>query len=407
MPGTPYFRNVMTLQDATFGGKRVFVRVDFNVPIDNSGAVADDFRIRSSLPSLNYILSQGGVPVLASHLGRPKGKPAAEFSLKPVAEALERLLGSKVRFAPDCVGEETSRIARSLGAGDVLLLENLRFHAEEEANDPRFSRDLASLADLYVNDAFGTAHRAHASTVGVPGLLKPALAGLLMEKEIKFLGKLLAEPERPFLAILGGAKISDKIDVLKNLLSLVDGMLVGGGMANTFLKARGFEIGASLFEEKSVCVAGEIMDAASSKNIPLVIPLDFVAASKIAKGAATVLVDRGARLPKGFSIVDVGGKTIADFCGRIASARTVFWNGPLGVFEIEDFSRGTYEIAGAVAAASERGAVSVIGGGDTASAITKAGVASKITHVSTGGGASLEFVGGIELPGIAALSKKE
>ena len=406
MPGAAYFQNVMTLADARFEGKHVFVRVDFNVPIDKSGQVADDFRIKSSLPTINHILSHGGIPVLASHLGRPKGKPSAEFSLKPVADVLERLLGKKVSFAADCVGEDASRAARSLAPGEVLLLENLRFHAEEEANDPAFSRALASLGDLYVNDAFGTAHRAHASTVGVPRILKPALAGLLMEKEIKFLGRLLSGPDRPFIAILGGAKVSDKIEVIENLLRLVDGLLVGGGMANTFLKARGFDIGGSLFEEKSVCVAGQVMDTASSKGIPFVLPLDYVAASKIEAGAATVLLDRGTKVPKGFSIVDIGGKTISDFCGRISSAKTIFWNGPVGVFEIDDFSRGTAEVASAVAAASRQGAVSVIGGGDTASAVAKAGVASRITHISTGGGASLEFVGGIELPGIAALSRK-
>jgi phosphoglycerate kinase len=407
MPGAAYFQNVMTLRDAGFEGRRVFVRVDFNVPVGKSGEVEDDFRIRSSLPTIEYLLSHGGVPVLASHLGRPKGRPSQEFTLRPVVSVLERLLGKKVRFAPDCVGEETSRMVRAVAPGEVLLLENLRFHAEEEANEPVFSRALASLADLYVNDAFGTSHRAHASTVGVPRILKPALAGLLMEKEIAFLGRLLSGPERPFIAILGGAKVSDKIEVIQNLLSRVDGLLIGGGMANTFLRARGFDIGSSLFEEKSVCIAGQIMDSAASTNVPFLLPADYVAASKIAAGAATVLLDRGTEVPRGFSLVDVGGKTIADFCDRISSAKTIFWNGPLGVFEIEDFSRGTREIARAVAAASGKGAVSVIGGGDTASAIDKAGVASEITHVSTGGGASLEFVGGIELPGIAALSKKE
>jgi phosphoglycerate kinase len=304
------------------------------------------------------------------------------------------------------VGDDVLKLARALPAGEVLLLENLRFHAEEEANDPTFARQLASLADVYVNDAFGTAHRAHASTEGVARLVRPAVAGLLMEKEIEFLGRLLAGPERPLIAILGGAKVSDKIGVIKNLMGMVDGLLVGGGMANTFLKAEGLDVGASLVEPASIGVAAEIISLAVSSRVDLVLPVDFVAASKIAVGADTVLMDKTSPVPKGFAIADVGPKTILRFCEKISTARTIFWNGPVGVFEIEDFARGTIEVAGAVAAASSKGAVSVIGGGDTASAVAKAGVKDKMTHISTGGGASLEFVEGKELPGILALSKK-
>jgi len=404
--GAPYFQGIMTLKDVDFAGKRAFIRVDFNVPLTKDGRVADDFRIRSSLPTIQYVLSKGGRPILASHLGRPKGKRAPELSLEPARGVLEGLLGARVHLAPDCVGDDVLKLARALPAGEVLLLENLRFHAEEEANDPTFARQLASLADVYVNDAFGTAHRAHASTEGVARLVRPAVAGLLMEKEIEFLGRLLAGPERPLIAILGGAKVSDKIGVIKNLMGMVDGLLVGGGMANTFLKAEGLDVGASLVEPASIGVAAEIISLAVSSRVDLVLPVDFVAASKIAVGADTVLMDKTSPVPKGFAIADVGPKTILRFCEKISTARTIFWNGPVGVFEIEDFARGTIEVAGAVAAASSKGAVSVIGGGDTASAVAKAGVKDKMTHISTGGGASLEFVEGKELPGILALSKK-
>jgi phosphoglycerate kinase len=406
LTGAPYFQCVMTLKDVDFSGKRVFIRVDFNVPLTKDGRVADDFRIRSSLPTIRYVLEKGGRPILASHLGRPKGKRVVEFSLEPARGALEDLLKAKVRLAPDCVGDDVGKIARALPAGEVLLLENLRFHAGEEANDPAFARELASLADVYVNDAFGTAHRAHASTEGVARLLRPAVAGLLMEKEIEFLGKLLAGPDRPLVAILGGAKVTDKIGVIKNLMGKVDGLLVGGGMANTFLKAEGLDVGASLVEPASVGVAAEIMSLAASSRVELVLPVDFVAASKITAGADTVLLEKTAPVPDGFAIADIGPKTILKFCDKINTARTIFWNGPVGVFEVEDFARGTIEVARAVAAASVRGAVSVIGGGDTASAVAKAGVKDKMTHISTGGGASLEFVEGKELPGILALSKK-
>ena len=406
MAGAPYFSNLMTLGDVDFQGKRTFVRVDFNVPLGPDRAVADDFRIRSSLATVRHILSKGGRPVLACHLGRPKGKRVPEFSLAPVAGCLERLIGNRVHLAPDCVGDEVRALAASIPAGEILLLENLRFHPGEEANDPEFSRQLASLADVYVNDAFGTAHRAHASTEGVPRLVKPAVAGLLLEKEIAFLGRLLVDPDRPLVAILGGAKISDKIGLLKNLVGSVDGLLVGGGMANTFLKARGMDVGASLAEDGSLEAAREIMSLAASGRGDLVLPIDVIAAEKIAAGARTVTVEAPAPLPQGYAIADAGPKTVRLFGERIAAARTIFWNGPVGVFEIADFARGTLGVAAAVAAASEKGATSVVGGGDTARAIAEAGVKDKITHVSTGGGASLEFIEGRELPGILALSKK-
>lgn len=399
--------SILTVSDVDLAGKRVFLRVDFNVPLTKDGKVADDFRIRSALPTIKYVLGHGGRPILASHLGRPKGKPVPEFSMKPVGEVLAALLGAKVRLAPDSVGAETEAMAGSLAEGEVLLLENLRFHAGEEANDPEFCRRLASLADVYVNDAFGTAHRAHASTEGVARLVRPAVAGLLMEKEIEFLGGLLARPERPFVAILGGAKISDKIKVLKNLLGKVDSMLVGGGMANAFLKAEGVDVGSSLCEEGSLGVAKEILSLASARKADFLLPVDYLAASKVEAGASTVVLDKGKEIPRDFAIVDAGTKTVGRFCEVISRARTIFWNGPVGVFEIEDFARGTFEVARAVAAATEKGAVSVIGGGDTARAVGKAGVASKITHISTGGGASLEFVEGSELPGVAVLSRKE
>lgn len=398
---------ILTVRDVDLAGKRVFLRVDFNVPLTQGGKVADDFRIRSALPTIRHVLERGGKPILASHLGRPKGKPAAQFSMKPVRDVLETLLATRVYLAPDSIGEKTSGMARSLGDGEVLLLENLRFHPGEEGNDPEFCRELASLADLYVNDAFGTAHRAHASTEGVARLLRPAVAGLLMDKEITFLSKLVAEPESPFVAILGGAKISGKIGVLKNLLCKVDSMLVGGGMANAFLKAQGTDIGSSLCEEGSLGIAAEILDLASAKNVGFLLPVDYLVASKVEAGASTVALDRGSKIPQGFGIVDVGSKTVAQFCGVISQARTIFWNGPLGVFEIEDFARGTLEVARSVGAATRRGAVSVIGGGDTASAVAKAGASGEITHISTGGGASLEFVEGAQLPGIAVLSRKE
>lgn len=401
-----YFENRMTLKDVDLSGKKVLVRVDFNVPLDSDGKITDDFRIRAALPTIRHIVDSGGMPILMSHLGRPKGKVVPGLSMKPVRDALEGLLDLKVKLAPDCVGEDAKKMAASLGAGEILLLENLRFHAEETHNDPGFAEQLASLADVFVNDAFGTAHRAHASTEGVTHFIKPAVAGFLMEKELEFFGQLMSDPHRPFIAIIGGAKISGKIEVLKNLLDRVDALLVGGGIANTFLKAEGREIGSSLFEEATVGVAAEIAEEARAKGVDLVLPLDAVVADRVEEGAKTDLVVGSEPVPDGYSIVDVGERTVVRFISLIGKASTIFWNGPLGVFEIDHFSHATIEIARAVATASQGGAVSVIGGGDTASAVAKAGVSDLVTHISTGGGASLEFVEGRELPGVAALTRK-
>jgi len=355
---------------------------------------------------LEYILRQGAKLVLMSHLGRPKGKRVPELSLAPVRDALESLLGVPVKFAPDCVGPEVGKLADSLEEGEVLLLENLRFYSEETGNDPGFAERLAALADVYVNDAFGTAHRAHASTEGITHLTSPAVAGFLLEKEIEFLGGLLVDPEKPFVAILGGAKISGKIGVIKNLMDRVDGILIGGGMANTFLKADGADIGSSLFEESSLDVAREITNLAEAKQVKFLLPADYVAADKVEEGAATVAVEPGQPVSDGWALVDIGPGTVALFGEEVMQASTVFWNGPMGVFEVDEFSGGTVDLAKAVADATSAGTVSVLGGGDTASAAKKAGVADRITHISTGGGASLEFVGGKVLPGIAALTDR-
>ncbi len=400
-----YFDNRMTVEDVALSGKRVLIRVDFNVPLSKEGKIEDDFRIRAALPTIEYVLAQGGRPILVSHLGRPKGKRVASLTLAPVRAALKSLLGRKVHLAPDCVGDAVEEMAASLGSGEVLLLENCRFHPEETENDPGFAAKLAALADVYVNDAFGTAHRAHASTEGVARLLRPAVAGFLMKKEMEFLGKLLADPRRPYVAIIGGAKISGKIEVLKNLMDRVDAILVGGGLANTFLKAEGVEIGNSLCEETALSVAREIIDLAKAKGTAFILPDDFVVADQIRPGARIRLAMREEGAAGGY-IADIGEKTLVGFIEHIARAETIFWNGPMGVFEIEDFSRGTLELAQSVAAASQGGAFTVVGGGDTASAVAKANVQEMITHVSTGGGASMEFIEGKVLPGIAALSMK-
>jgi 3-phosphoglycerate kinase len=401
-----YFQNRMTIRDIDVRGKRVLIRVDLNVPLSKGGKVEDDFRIRSSLPTIRYVLENGGRPILISHLGRPKGKRVPELSLRPVREVLERLLKVKVHLASDCIGDDAAKMAEALGPGEVLLLENSRFHAEETSNDAAFAETLARLADVYVNDAFGTAHRAHASTEGVTHYIRPAVAGFLMEKELEFLGKLLADPERPFLAIIGGAKISGKIEVLKNLMDKVDALIIGGGIANTFLKADGYDIGGSLCEDESLPVAREIMDLARTKGVAFLLPDDFIVAAEVASGSNAGRLSRSQPVPRDRSIVDIGEKTRAKFIDEIRKARTIFWNGPMGVFEIDDFAGGTLELARAVAAVTKDGAVSVIGGGDTASAVARAGVRDAVTHISTGGGASLEFVEGKELPGVAALTMK-
>jgi phosphoglycerate kinase len=386
----------LSIRDLDLKDKVVFIRVDFNVPLAPGGKeITSDKRIRASLPSIQYALEQGAGVVLASHLGRPKGKPNPEMSLQPVAERLQQLLGRPVKMAPDCIGPEVAKMRPR--PGEVLLLENLRFHAEEEKNDPGFAKQLASLADVYVNDAFGSAHRAHASTVGMIQFMKEAAAGLLMDKELEYLGKATSNPERPCIAILGGAKVSDKIEVIQNVMKFVDRLLIGGAMAYTFLKAKGEPTGKSLVEDDKVDLAKQLMDQAGDK---LLLPADHVVVSELKDGAPFEIVET---IPAGKIAVDIGPKTVRKFSTIIANAKTIIWNGPMGVFEKPPFDKGTVELAKAVA---NSGAVSVVGGGDSEKAIKSAGVADKISHISTGGGASLEFLSGIELPGVAALTEK-
>jgi phosphoglycerate kinase len=386
-----------TVRDIPLRGKRVLVRVDFNVPLDH-GEVADDTRLRAAMPTIQYLLEQGAAVILMSHLGRPKGKVQDELRLDPVARRLSKLLGRDVHKLDDCVGPEVAQAAKSLQPGHILLLENLRFHPQEEENDPGFARELASLAEVYVDDAFGTAHRAHASTVGVAAYL-PAVAGLLMERELEVLGGLLAHPARPFVAILGGAKVSSKIGVVRSLLTKVDLLLVGGGMANTFLKAQGHAVGESLAEDDRLAMAREILHQAGEK---LVLPVDVVVADAFANDARvqTVGVDQ---VPAGWRILDIGPRTVGLFQEKLASAATVVWNGPMGVFEFPKFAAGTIALANSLARTK---ATTVVGGGDSIAALRRAGLADKMTHVSTGGGASLEFLEGKTLPGVAALQDK-
>jgi len=384
-------------------GKRVLIRVDFNVPLNESLQITDDTRIRASLPTISYAMEHGAKVILLSHLGRPKGKVVPAMSLKPVAARLSDLLGKKVKMANDCIGEEVKAEIGRMQGGEVLLLENCRFHKGDEENDPAFSRALAELADIYVNDAFGSAHRAHASTVGVTCFVSVAAAGFLMQKEIQYLGKVISHPDRPFIAILGGAKVSDKIGVIANLLDKVDALLIGGAMAYTFERAQGLSTGSSLVEEDKVGLAKELLAQAESRKMKLLLPLDHVVAEKVEVGAKTQIVERG-NIPSGWKGLDIGPQTIEAYAAQIRSAKTILWNGPLGVFEVEPFNRGTLAIARAIA---ESSAISVVGGGDSVAAVTQAKVADKISHVSTGGGASLEFLEGIELPGIAALTDKK
>ena len=394
--------NKLSIRDLDLKGKRTFIRVDFNVPLDEEGRITDETRIQASLPTLNYAIQNQSRVILASHLGRPKGKVNAKLSLKPVAEALARALNRKVILAPDCVGQIVRSQTRSLKDGDVLLLENLRFHSQEEANEPEFSRQLAALADLYVNDAFGTAHRAHASTVGMVSYMDKAAAGLLMEKELTYLEKAISNPDRPYVAILGGAKVSDKIEVIENLLKLVDVLLIGGGMAYTFLQAEEFEVGKSLVEVEKIPLAESLLRRARELEDKLLLPVDHVVANKVDATAETKTTSIQ-ETPIEWMGVDIGPETIARFKNHIASAKTILWNGPLGVFEIDQFAAGTMAIARAIA---ESPATSIIGGGDSIAAVIKAGVADKIDHISTGGGASLEFLSGLKLPGVEALNNK-
>ena len=400
--------NKMSLKDIDVAGKRVLVRVDFNVPLDDNGAITDDTRIRASLPTIEHLLEQGAAVILMSHLGRPKGGPNPKYSLAPVAAHLQRLLGdkAKVTFAKECVGVEVQSAARSLRSGEVLLLENVRFHPEEEANDPDFAMQLASLADVYVNDAFGSAHRAHASTEGVAHHMT-AVSGFLMEQELSFLGRALESPERPFVAILGGAKVSDKMGVIGNLLGKVDTLIIGGGMANTFLKSAGFPVGESLVEEDRVRDAEALMGRAQLQNVAVVLPRDVVLASKFAEDADVRTISVRGIAPntsnEGWRILDIGPESAAEFAEAIRSAKTVVWNGPMGVFEMQPFAQGTLRVAQAVCDATREGATTIVGGGDSVAAIEQMGLAECVTHISTGGGASLEFLEGKALPGVEAL----
>ncbi len=401
----------LSIRDLPLNDHRVFMRVDFNVPLDEHGRLTDDTRIRETLPSIEYALRHGSRLILASHLGRPKGKPDPRLSLRPVAERLRMLLderlgtGENVGFCTDCVGIQAEEMAGKLEKGQSLLLENLRFHSEEEANDDKFAKQLAKLADFYVNDAFGTAHRAHASTAGITKHVQKAAAGLLMEKELEYLGRALHNPDRPFLAILGGAKVSDKIGVIRNLLSKVNSLIIGGGMAYTFLKALGEEIGKSLLEADKVGLAKELLEEAQRRGVQLLLPVDHVVAAKPAADALTRVIARGQPIPADQMALDIGPDTVALFTEEISRAKTIVWNGPMGMFELEQFARGTRKIAEAVA--ENASALSIVGGGDTVAAVRNAEVEDRITHISTGGGATLEFLEGKKLPGVEALTDKK
>jgi len=396
--------NKLTIDDLELSGKRVLVRVDFNVPLAN-GQVENDKRIVASLPTIKRIIEMGGSAVLMSHLGRPKGKVVPEMSLKPVAYNLSQHLGIPVEFANDCIGEKALELAKKLKEGEVLLLENLRFHKEETDNDPEFAKKLAEFGDIYINDAFGSAHRAHSSTEGVTKYFKQSAAGYLMVKEIEYLGNALENPKHPFAAILGGAKISGKIDVINNLMDKVDKILIGGAMAFTFFKAQGLEIGKSLLEEDRVDMAGDILKKVKEKGIDFLLPLDVVCAPELKDDPETKVCDVN-KIPKDMAGFDIGPKTLHEFEQNLSDCKTIIWNGPMGVFENDTFAKGTIQIAKTLAEFTTAGAITIIGGGDSASAVKKAGVADKLSHISTGGGASLEFMEGKTLPGLAALTDK-
>ena len=389
---------IKTINELDIAGRRLFIRVDFNVPLTPAGGVAEDSRIRESLPTIRFAMEKGARVILASHLGRPKGRPDNKFTLMPVAQKLAELLGADVTLTDEPVGDGARKVVGDLKAGHVALLENLRFTAAEEANDDSFAKGLASYADVYVNDAFGTAHRAHASTAGIAKFVAAKGMGLLMERELKFLGQLLGEVDRPFLAIIGGAKVSDKIGVLENLLGRVNQLLVGGAMANTFLKAKGGRMGRSLVEEDKLALARSFLKKAEEAGVEVLLPRDAIAAPGIRSDAGKVV--KASEIPEDLAALDIGPETARGFAAAIARGRTIFWNGPMGVFESEPFAGGTLAVARAVAAS---GALTVVGGGDSVAAVHKSGVADRISHISTGGGASLEFLEGKKLPGLAAL----
>lgn len=396
--------NKLSIDKVQLKGKNVLVRVDFNVPMNEKLEITDDKRIVAALPTIKKIIADGGKTILMSHLGRPKGKRNPEFTLKPAAIKLGEHLGIEVKFADDCIGDDVKNIVASMNDGDVLLLENLRFYAEEEKNDEEFSKKLASIGDVYINDAFGSAHRAHASTEGVTKFIDICASGFLMQKELEYLGKAVAEPKRPFTAILGGAKISGKIDVIKNLLPKVDNLIVGGGMIFTFYKAMGLEIGKSLLEEEKIDLAKEILEEVKSKNIKFILPKDIVVASEFDNESPAEVVSFDA-MPADKIGLDIGAASIEEIKNIVLNSQTVIWNGPMGVFEMPNFAKGTFAVAQALADATDKGAITVIGGGDSASAVKKAGLSKKMTHVSTGGGASLEFLEGKDLPGVSALNE--
>jgi phosphoglycerate kinase len=395
--------NKLSIDKVDLKNKRVLVRVDFNVPLDEKLIVTNDIRIVESLPTIKKVISSGGKAILMSHLGRPKGERKPEFSLKPAAERLSKLIGKDVKLTSDCIGAETEKMVNEMKPGDVVLLENLRFHKQEEKNDPEFAKQLANLGDVYINDAFGSAHRAHASTEGVTKFIKTCAAGYLMQKELDYLGSALANPKRPYCAVLGGAKISGKIDVINNLIDKVDTLIIGGGMAFTFFKAQGKEIGKSLLEAEKLDLAKELLEKVKSSKLKFLLPVDVVVADEFKNESPAITVDVD-KIPADKMGLDIGPKSIKLFSDELMKSKTIVWNGPMGVFEIPNFAKGTFAVAESLAKATESGSVTVIGGGDSAAAIADAGLEKKVSHVSTGGGASLEFLEGKILPGVAALN---